>query len=813
MDSFDDLLFEPATTHARVGGKFRPKAKLRPRKELSASVPTTVTSDATGKNEIVSSASLETADPAVPVDVAADGLEPPVGSCLDTVQSVQSVDLGKSRLADQGEPSLATSETVGRREPPKTIEDPCSGGLLSDSSRSLFLGNSSQSLPADALDSEVAVLDGDWHSSFGKPVGENADIFSELEYLDDFLTQPTSGTASDATKSHIKDDMDVEHGNKLSKSFCANNDGNDSSSHSEMATHLEESFGVPVHGSIDSSAFVVCNAAQSPTCSDYHTTQVLVSCNGSSVSDKHDDEVQIGNGRSETKASGALLDFDTLDTIFEDPVASGQRAGKFQPKPKLKMGEKKPTTGIPTLGFESAKHAQDSHLVSLETGYVHEGSIPQIPSENPSENMHEGTYGDSVALGPSSEIHRNAEPTNLAEIGHSGGDILGDVMPSEDVAGMFGEVGSTSETGKASTASSPPRKRKLSSTSKGVKGRKSSRQQRTGSTQQLVDEAVDEACEPPNISNPDVDCEPREDTSQKKKATRKPKKPVSETDKSAHKHKGGNVEPDQPTEEPRKKFSHSTRRNKRQVDKDLLDMPEDEIDPQKLSIKNLILLAEHRESLVIKEASKSKTPQANQSAESSFHEEASHNRNESSASEQGRDSDDDQATCRVQPSSSYVNYQSFMNKTPYTRWSEQDTELFYEAVRQFGTDFSLIQQLFPGRTRHQIKLKYNKEWRQHPLRLSEALTKRAKDNSHFKSVIERLQQVSGQEKQEYNEDESNGVAWEEAEVAEKPTHNTNEGATKSELDDEFVRVQEAEDGEVHSPLKEDGSDTWGDYNY
>lgn len=129
----------------------------------------------------------------------------------------------------------------------------------------------------------------------------------------------------------------------------------------------------------------------------------------------------------------------------------------------------------------------------------------------------------------------------------------------------FVAQGSKSKTGKASTASSSARKRKFPSTCEGVKGRKSSRQLRKGSTQQLVDEAEDEARESPNISNSDVDFEPREDaSSQKKKAPRKPKKPVSETDKSAHKYKGGNVEPDQRTEEPRKKFSHSTCRNKRQ---------------------------------------------------------------------------------------------------------------------------------------------------------------------------------------------------------------------------------------------------------
>ena len=36
----------------------------------------------------------------------------------------------------------------------------------------------------------------------------------------------------------------------------------------------------------------------------------------------------------------------------------------------------------------------------------------------------------------------------------------------------------------------------------------------------------------------------------------------------------------------------------------------------------------------------------------------------------------------------------------------------------------MIQQLFPGRTRHQVKLKFKKEERQYPLRLSEALANR-----------------------------------------------------------------------------------------
>lgn len=52
-----------------------------------------------------------------------------------------------------------------------------------------------------------------------------------------------------------------------------------------------------------------------------------------------------------------------------------------------------------------------------------------------------------------------------------------------------------------------------------------------------------------------------------------------------------------------------------------------------------------------------------------------------------------------------------------------------QGIRQFGTDFAMIQQLFPGRTRHQVKLKYKKEERQQPMRLSDALTNRSKSKS------------------------------------------------------------------------------------
>jgi len=44
-----------------------------------------------------------------------------------------------------------------------------------------------------------------------------------------------------------------------------------------------------------------------------------------------------------------------------------------------------------------------------------------------------------------------------------------------------------------------------------------------------------------------------------------------------------------------------------------------------------------------------------------------------------------------------------------------------QALQQFGTDFELIQNLFPGRTRRQVKAKFKNEEKLNPVRLADAL--------------------------------------------------------------------------------------------
>eukprot|EP01090_Pellita_catalonica_P021270 TRINITY_DN7919_c0_g1_i1.p1 TRINITY_DN7919_c0_g1~~TRINITY_DN7919_c0_g1_i1.p1 ORF type:complete len:220 (+),score=57.41 TRINITY_DN7919_c0_g1_i1:3-662(+) len=61
-------------------------------------------------------------------------------------------------------------------------------------------------------------------------------------------------------------------------------------------------------------------------------------------------------------------------------------------------------------------------------------------------------------------------------------------------------------------------------------------------------------------------------------------------------------------------------------------------------------------------------------------------------------------------------------RTPSKRWTYEDTNRFYEALRECGTNFSMIEMLFPERTRRQIKNKFKREERDNPQTIEEALT-------------------------------------------------------------------------------------------
>ncbi|KAJ4304150.1 hypothetical protein N0V88_001760 [Collariella sp. IMI 366227] len=55
------------------------------------------------------------------------------------------------------------------------------------------------------------------------------------------------------------------------------------------------------------------------------------------------------------------------------------------------------------------------------------------------------------------------------------------------------------------------------------------------------------------------------------------------------------------------------------------------------------------------------------------------------------------------------------------QWTDDETELFYQALSAFGTDFDTICRMFKSKSRKHIKLKFNREERVNPARINAAL--------------------------------------------------------------------------------------------
>ncbi|XP_072999354.1 uncharacterized protein [Typha latifolia] len=231
-----------------------------------------------------------------------------------------------------------------------------------------------------------------------------------------------------------------------------------------------------------------------------------------------------------------------------------------------------------------------------------------------------------------------------------------------------------------------------------------------------------------------------EDTTEQKKVPGKSRKKKNENEKPTQRHKRTSKKSDIPPEElPKAKFTHRVRRKRRLVDKILLDTPESEIDRRQISIKNLILLAEAKERNWNKEAEVLGKPSSNKSSTSSLPRKRNLDDFDFFGDQEEENHDNEETNHHIQQSSRKLNYHSYMNRSQSVRWSKSETELFYQAIRQFGTDFAMIQQLFPNRTRHQVKLKYKNEERKHPLQVHDTLFHRSKDHSHFEKVIQLLQ--------------------------------------------------------------------------
>ncbi|KAH7858203.1 hypothetical protein Vadar_021241 [Vaccinium darrowii] len=702
LDALDEIFSESAAKKTRTGVKFQPKAKPRPRKE----------------------------PPAIPA-----------------TQTAQDVDTGDDKkLSPLVGPSLVSSEPQKTENSTKNDEDFVSGVHSSDdcavvnpSLKQVVIGDtlgSSVGLPSNDLTDKNGL-----HFTRGKSA-ESADIFSGLESLDDFYSKSTTSTVGAANRSPKEVDLSVHLGNDISTSCPVNNDAEGFLAHSEIPTvpasdtrSVEEKPVIPVVPQHNVSAVRISNASSSYPSPELTVAQDPLTCvdTGSYKSGVS----HIDTRCVEIEDAEAMPCLETLDNLFELTTQSGQRRGKFKPKPKAQIDREQPggRTSF-SQGNESVPCSLNAQYVPSESEYINEASIPELPT-NDLQDFSSSRFDDT-----SSRIPDIEEPP------YPGG-------PSEKIV----------------SPSAKTRKRKR------VKVPDDSLDHQQPPIADQENEAVD-----------DENLQESNKKTKKRKAPRKSNKSAPQKEKPVWKRKKAkkaNEDPGPSSKEPPKNFSHSTRRKRRQVDKALLDTPEDEIDVTKLRMRDLILLAEHRERISSKEGKTSEVPSNIPSAGTSY---AGYDDDEIFASEYGGFSDD-QTTPIVQESSTYTNYQTYMNKTPRSRWSKQDTELFYEALRQFGSDISMIQQLFPGRSRTQVKLKYKKEERQNPLRLHEALTTRSTDHSHFKLVIEHLKEIAAKEKENSFGEDSLGLPGDEEEV-------------NPEINEEVAKPEQAEEGEAEPDATE-----------
>ncbi|MQL96206.1 hypothetical protein Taro_028886, partial [Colocasia esculenta] len=505
-------------------------------------------------------------------------------------------------------------------------------------------------------------------------------------------------------------------------------------------------------------------------------------------------------------------------SICIDSKAKG--VGKFQPKLGAKMKKAKAIASNSLCGMEGAR---TSEILSPEI-VSHESPVLGFPADSSASLEH--PINDVPRENEKAFAVKAASPDNCRKLDSSDGTIEKDMVNSQKRRSLIqGASGGTVQSHSQGILD------RGGSTIEGFEvndGNRSTRQLRKRtSICTVVTEPDDENGEDWEVGADKLNDSPMPEESsddefmgQTSGKKRRPKKSRgSQDEKPTQRPKEASLGSDSSTQEPlKKKFPHSTRRSIRQVDKVLLETPEEDIDPMRLRIKDLIMLAEARErtavrlkkqqqrvnSLKIKGIKilysvncellckscrliyQSEALYAASLCDSSFYNNSSLGNDNQ---EQGLNVDGDEADQTAQFSSTKLNYHTYMNRIRSDRWSKVDTELFYQAVRQFGSDFAMIQQLFPNRTRHQIKLKFKNEERKHPLQIADALIHRSNDHSQFQLVIQRLQ---AQEEENSNADATED-ARDEAQPQPKTSENEEEDQVKIDKKEEEVEEVEVDD--------------------
>ncbi|SPO04549.1 uncharacterized protein DNG_07234 [Cephalotrichum gorgonifer] len=104
-------------------------------------------------------------------------------------------------------------------------------------------------------------------------------------------------------------------------------------------------------------------------------------------------------------------------------------------------------------------------------------------------------------------------------------------------------------------------------------------------------------------------------------------------------------------------------------------------------------------------------------------------------------------------------------------WSAEDTEKFYGHLKVYGTDFTILASLFPGRQRRHLKMKFNREERFAKHRVDAALVGPKEVRMNFEEyqaatgmVYEQTEEIQAELQREHDEREAMRLAEEEADA-------------------------------------------------
>ncbi|XP_060692234.1 transcription factor TFIIIB component B'' homolog [Hemiscyllium ocellatum] len=101
---------------------------------------------------------------------------------------------------------------------------------------------------------------------------------------------------------------------------------------------------------------------------------------------------------------------------------------------------------------------------------------------------------------------------------------------------------------------------------------------------------------------------------------------------------------------------------------------------------------------------------------------------------------------------SQTTYSSFRKSTHTKPWSNKETDMFFLAISMVGTDFSMIGQLFPNRTRIEIKNKFKREEKLNSWRIDKAFKeKKPLDLDFFGELLTRVLEAESKRKKEKDE--------------------------------------------------------------